>query len=208
METQARVVRVRRGPAGRVRVTTRPGFPIRRTLPNVVIRTGPVVRVAPRAYLGAVAFTAVALATLPPANVRVWSASEDLTRKTVGPTSRWISTAAARVSCSRSTKDRRRSASPRWSSKTARPRSSTSTTGCTRRARTHSSISRTVVRSITCASSPKRSATRPPSAYTWLGYIARASPHPAFAALSTPSPLGEGAGILSDQCTNFRRLRM
>ena len=76
-EADARVVRVRRGPAGRVRVTTRPGFPIRRTLPTVVVR-GPVVRVAPRVYLGPVAFTAVALATLPPANVRVWSATEDL----------------------------------------------------------------------------------------------------------------------------------
>jgi hypothetical protein len=77
VETQARVVRVRRGPAGRVRVVTRPGFPIRRTLPTVVVRTGPVVRVAPRVYLGAVAFTAVALATLPPPSVRVWSATED-----------------------------------------------------------------------------------------------------------------------------------
>jgi len=81
VETQARVVRVRRGPAGRVRVTTRPGFPIRRTLPTVVIRTGPVVRVAPRVYLGAVAFTAVALATLPPPNVRAWTASEDFDRE-------------------------------------------------------------------------------------------------------------------------------
>jgi hypothetical protein len=81
VETQARVVRVRRGPAGRVRVTTRPGFPIRRTLPNVVIRTGPVVRVAPRVYLGAVAFTAVALATLPPANVRAWTATEEFDRE-------------------------------------------------------------------------------------------------------------------------------
>lgn len=77
----ARVVRVRRGPAGRVRVTTRPGFPIRRTLPNVVIRTGPVVRVAPRVYLGAVAFTAVALATLPPASARAWTATEDFDRE-------------------------------------------------------------------------------------------------------------------------------
>lgn len=79
-EADARVVRVRRGPAGRVRVTTRPGFPIRRTLPTVVVRGG-VVRVAPRVYLGPVAFTAVALASLPPANVRVWTASEDLDRE-------------------------------------------------------------------------------------------------------------------------------
>ncbi len=81
VETQARVVRVRRGPAGRVRVTTRPGFPIRRTLPNVVIRTGPVVRVAPRVYIGAVAVTAVALATRPPANVRAWTATEEFDRE-------------------------------------------------------------------------------------------------------------------------------
>ena len=80
-ESDARVVRVRRGPAGRVRVTTRPGFPIRRTLPTVVVRGGTVVRVAPRVYLGPVAFTAVALATLPPANVRVWTATEDLNKE-------------------------------------------------------------------------------------------------------------------------------
>lgn len=74
-----RVTRVRttRGGKTRVRVTVRPGFPIRRTLPNVVIRPG-VVRVAPRTYLGAVAFTAAVVATLPPANVRAWSGSEDL----------------------------------------------------------------------------------------------------------------------------------
>jgi hypothetical protein len=75
----ARVVRVRKGRhVTRVRVTTRPGFPIRRTFPTVVVRPGPVVRVAPRVYLGAVAFTAVRIASLPPVT---WTAGEDLDRE-------------------------------------------------------------------------------------------------------------------------------
>jgi len=76
-----RVVRTRTTRAGRttrVRVTVRPGFPIRRTLPNVVVRPA-TVRVAPRTYLGAVAFTAVALSTLPAA--RVSSGFEHLDRE-------------------------------------------------------------------------------------------------------------------------------
>jgi hypothetical protein len=73
----ARVVRTRRGRVTRVRVTVRPGFPIRRTLPNVVVRPG-VVRVTPRVYLGPVAFTAVALAALPPSSARVWTSAENL----------------------------------------------------------------------------------------------------------------------------------
>lgn len=73
-------VKTRRGNVVRVHVNTRPGFPIRRTMPTVVVR-GPVVRVAPRAYLAPVAFTAVALATIPPASARVWSASETLDRE-------------------------------------------------------------------------------------------------------------------------------
>jgi hypothetical protein len=81
IDTQAaRVVRTRRGRVTRVRVTVRPGFPIRRTLPNVVVR-GPVVRVAPRVYLGTVAFTAVALATLPAPDRRVWTGTEGLDRE-------------------------------------------------------------------------------------------------------------------------------
>jgi hypothetical protein len=78
----ARVVRTRttRGRTTRVRVTVRPGFPIRRTLPNVVVRPG-AVRIAPRTYLGAVAFTAAALATLPPANARAGSGAENLDRE-------------------------------------------------------------------------------------------------------------------------------
>jgi hypothetical protein len=70
----ARVVRVRTRHT-RVRVTVRPGFPIRRTLPEVVVRPGPVVRVAPLVYLPAVAFTAAVITTLPPAERRVWHES-------------------------------------------------------------------------------------------------------------------------------------
>jgi len=84
VETEAarRVVTRTRTPRGvRTRVVVRPGFPIRRTLPNVVIRTGPVVRVAPAVYLGAVAFTAVTLAALPPADARVWTGAEELQRE-------------------------------------------------------------------------------------------------------------------------------
>ncbi|HEV7765007.1 MAG TPA: hypothetical protein VGQ76_08405 [Thermoanaerobaculia bacterium] len=78
----ARVTRVRthRGRVTRVHVAVRPGFPIRRTLPNVVVRHG-VVRVTPRVYLGATAFTAVAIASLPPANTRAWTADESLDRE-------------------------------------------------------------------------------------------------------------------------------
>lgn len=84
VETEAarRVVVRTRGPRGtRTRVVVRPGFPLSRTLPNVVIRTGPVIRVAPRVYLGAVVFTAVAIATLPPPDVRVWTGGEELERE-------------------------------------------------------------------------------------------------------------------------------
>jgi hypothetical protein len=78
-DADAARVRVRRGThVTRVHVSVRPGFPIRRTLPTVVVRTGPVIRVAPHTYLGAVAFTAVALASLPPAEARVWTSSENL----------------------------------------------------------------------------------------------------------------------------------
>jgi hypothetical protein len=76
----ARVTRVRthRGRVTRVHVAVRPGFPIRRTLPHVVVRPTTVVRVTPRVYLGATAFTAVAIASLPPANARAWTAEENL----------------------------------------------------------------------------------------------------------------------------------
>ena len=56
----ARVRVVRTRPA-RVRVTVRPGFPIRRTLPAVIVRPGVAVRVVPRAYLAPVVFGAALL---------------------------------------------------------------------------------------------------------------------------------------------------
>jgi hypothetical protein len=73
-----RVVVRKGGRVTRVRVTVRPGFPIRRTLPNVVVRPA-TVRVAPRVYLAPVAFTAVALAASP-AQPRAWSGAETLDR--------------------------------------------------------------------------------------------------------------------------------
>lgn len=78
-EGATRVVRTRTTKHGtKVRtVTVHRGFPIHRTLPNVVVR-GPVVRVAPRVYLAPVAFTAVAVATLPPPAARVWTSSESI----------------------------------------------------------------------------------------------------------------------------------
>jgi len=72
----ARVV-VRRGPRV-TRVTVHPGFPIRRTLPEVVVR-GSVVRVAPRVYLAPLAFRATVVA-LPAPQARVFTASEELSR--------------------------------------------------------------------------------------------------------------------------------
>ena len=82
-DAQAARVVVRRGPRGhvtRVRVTTHAGFPIRRTLPTVVVR-GPVVRVAPRVYLSPIAFGAVVIASLPPAPARTWTDAETLNRE-------------------------------------------------------------------------------------------------------------------------------
>jgi hypothetical protein len=58
--------------AVRVRVRTR------RT--TVVVRPGPVVRVAPRAYLAPVVFGAVVVASLPPVSTRPWTAAEVLDR--------------------------------------------------------------------------------------------------------------------------------
>jgi len=78
----ARRVVVRKGPrVTRVRVTVHPGFPVRRTLPHVVVRTGPVVRVAPRVYLAPLAFGALVVASLPPAETRVWTSAETLSRE-------------------------------------------------------------------------------------------------------------------------------
>ena len=76
---EAARVRVRRGPAGRTHVTVTAGFPIRRTLPTVVVRPAPVVRIAPRVYLSPVVFTPTVVAV--PSNVDVWRASEALERE-------------------------------------------------------------------------------------------------------------------------------
>jgi len=72
-----RVVVRRGGRVTRVHVTVRPGFPIRRTLPTVVVRPA-AVRVAPRVYLAPVAFTAAVVATS--ARPRAWSGEEILDR--------------------------------------------------------------------------------------------------------------------------------
>ena len=77
----ARVV-VRKGRhTTRVRVTTRPGFPIRRTMPTVVVRPAPVVRVAPRVYLTPVPFAAVVVASAPAPDARIWAGDETLERE-------------------------------------------------------------------------------------------------------------------------------
>lgn len=60
-------VRVRKGPAGRTRVTVR------------TVRPAPVVRVAPRVHLAPVAFGAVVVATLPAD--REWHAAEVIDRR-------------------------------------------------------------------------------------------------------------------------------
>lgn len=75
-----RVVKTRTVRGTRTRVVVRTGFPIRRTLPNVVVRPH-VVRVAPRLYLGAAVFGAVVVASLPPAPARAWSGSEELDKE-------------------------------------------------------------------------------------------------------------------------------
>ena len=65
-----------RGPHRTVVVHT--GFPVHRVLPAVVVRPGAVVRVAPRVYLPAVAFTA-AVVTLPAHSD--WRGTEGLDRE-------------------------------------------------------------------------------------------------------------------------------
>ena len=62
----------------RAHVVVHTGFPIHRTLPEVVVRTGPVVRVAPRTYVAPVVFSGVVVKTLPPATA--WSGAEVLDR--------------------------------------------------------------------------------------------------------------------------------
>ena len=80
-DIQAARVRVVRTRPHRVRVVVRPGFPIRRTLPEVVIRPGVAFRVAPRVYLAPVIFTAAVVASLPPAGARAWSDSATIERE-------------------------------------------------------------------------------------------------------------------------------
>jgi len=72
-----RVVVRRGGRVTRVRVTVRPGFPIRRTLPAVVVRSA-TVRVAPRVYLAPVTFAAVTVAR---AGASAWNGAETLDRE-------------------------------------------------------------------------------------------------------------------------------
>lgn len=77
----ARVRVVHRGPH-RTTVVVHRGFPLRRTLPAVVVRAPAVaVRVAPRVYLAPVVFTAAVIATLPPPAARPWTAAEVLERE-------------------------------------------------------------------------------------------------------------------------------
>jgi hypothetical protein len=78
---EAARVRVVHTRAHRVRVTVRPGFPIRRTLPEVVVRPGVAFRVAPRVYLAPVIFTAAVVRSLPPATARAWSETTTIERE-------------------------------------------------------------------------------------------------------------------------------
>lgn len=74
----ARVRVVRRGPRSRTVVVVRPGHPIRRALPRVVVhRPGVVVRVAPAAFLPLVVWTPVVV-TRPAADAMVWQDGETL----------------------------------------------------------------------------------------------------------------------------------
>lgn len=77
----ARVRVVRRGNVTRVRVVTHAGFPIRRALPEVIVKPGPVIRVEPRVYLAPIAFGAVVVREVPPERRRVWTSSEGLSRE-------------------------------------------------------------------------------------------------------------------------------
>ena len=74
-----RVVVRKGGRVTRVRVTVHSGFPLRRTLPNVVVRSA-TVRVAPRVYLAPVAFAAVVVGASP-AGARAWNGAETLDRE-------------------------------------------------------------------------------------------------------------------------------
>jgi hypothetical protein len=78
----ARVVtrtRVTRHGVTRTHVTVRPGFPIRRTLPTVVVRPA-TIRVAPRVYLAPVVFTAAVVASIP-SSPQNWRGTETIERE-------------------------------------------------------------------------------------------------------------------------------
>lgn len=77
----ARVTRTRvtRHGVTRTRVTVRPGFPIRRTLPTVVVRPA-TIRVAPRVYLAPVVFTAAVVASIPSSHQN-WRGTETIERE-------------------------------------------------------------------------------------------------------------------------------
>ena len=74
-----RTTRVTRHGVTHTRVTVRPGFPLHRTLPAVVVRPY-TVRVAPRVYLAPVVFTAAAVAAIP-SSPQNWRGSETLDRE-------------------------------------------------------------------------------------------------------------------------------
>ena len=77
----ARVTRTRvtRHGVTRTRVTVRPGFPIHRTLPVVVVRPA-TIRVAPRVYLAPVVFTAAVVASIP-SSPQNWRGTETIERE-------------------------------------------------------------------------------------------------------------------------------
>ena len=78
-EAGRRRVVVRRGPRGRTTVVVHRGFPLRRTLPVVVVHPALVpFRVAPAVFLPPVVFGAVVVSTPPAADVQVWKHDEDL----------------------------------------------------------------------------------------------------------------------------------
>src|SRR5690242_6187029 len=75
----ARVVRVHTNARGtRTRVVVHQGFPIARTLPDVVVRNSIAVRVSPHVYLAPVAFRATVVPLA--ASRQVWTAAERLDR--------------------------------------------------------------------------------------------------------------------------------
>jgi hypothetical protein len=76
--SQAARVRIRTNSV-RVHVNVHAGFPIRRVLPEVIVRPAGVIRVEPRAYIAPIAFREV-IVTAPRPERRVWTASESLAR--------------------------------------------------------------------------------------------------------------------------------